>query len=183
MAAALPLWSRREIADINIQGTRNVLQASLEAGVPRVVYVSSTAVYGTPEKYPLEETDPLTAVDAYGHSKVAAEQICLEYRQKGLCVPIVRAGTFIGTGRLGVFQILYDWVLHGKRIPMIGNGQNRYQLLEVSDLVEAMYLTATVPADTANETFNVGAAEFRTVAEDLGAPNKKNRPSRFKTCL
>jgi nucleoside-diphosphate-sugar epimerase len=63
-----------------------------------------------------------------------------------LCVPVIRPKTFIGTHRLGVFQILYDWVESGKRIPMIGNGKNRYQLLEVDDLAEAIYLGATVEA-------------------------------------
>ena len=66
--------------------------------------------------------------------------------RRGLCVPIIRPKTFIGTGRLGVFQILYDWVYSGKRIPIIGNGANRYQLLEVDDLVEAIRLAATAPA-------------------------------------
>ncbi|MCX6433131.1 MAG: NAD(P)-dependent oxidoreductase, partial [Actinobacteria bacterium] len=66
-----------------------------------------------------------------------AEGICQELRDQGLCVCVIRPRTFIGTGRLGVFQILYDWVESGCRIPVIGNGQNRYELLEVEDLCEA----------------------------------------------
>ncbi|MGC8816043.1 MAG: NAD-dependent epimerase/dehydratase family protein, partial [bacterium] len=64
-----------------------------------------------------------------------------EYRQKGLCVPIVRPKTFIGSARLGVFEILFDWIHDNKKIPAIGNGKNHYQLLEVDDLCEAIYLT------------------------------------------
>ena len=105
----------------------------------------------------------------YGESKVRAEGVCHEARDKGLEVAIVRPKTFIGTGRLGVFQILYDWVESGCRIPVIGNGGNRYQLLEVEDLCEAIWLCASGPSDTCNDTFNVGAEVFRTVNEDVGA--------------
>src|SRR5262245_22492523 len=58
-AAALPLWSPADIRSTNVGGTRTVLDEARAAGVPRVVYVSSTAVYGVPEKHPLEEDDPL----------------------------------------------------------------------------------------------------------------------------
>lgn len=168
-AAALPLWKREEIFAVNVGGTRNVLEAALRKGVPRVVFISSTAVYGVPEKHPIEEDDPLIGVGPYGESKIAAERICEEYRDKGLCVPIIRPKTFIGTGRLGVFAILYDWVYSGKKIPVIGSGNNRYQLLEVEDLVEAVWLTCTAPVEKANATFNVGARAFGTVNQDVGA--------------
>jgi nucleoside-diphosphate-sugar epimerase len=168
-AAALPLWKRRDIRAINVRGTLNVLNAARHNGVERVVYISSTAVYGVPDKHPLEETDPVQGVGPYGESKIAAERLCMGARARGLCVPIIRPKTFIGTGRLGVFQILYDWVQSGKRIPIIGSGHNRYQLLEVDDLVAAIHLAATAPAERANETFNVGASRFGTVREDVGA--------------
>ncbi len=166
-AAALPLWGRKLIYDVNLNGTRNVLEAAQKAGVARVVFVSSTAVYGVPEKHPILEDDPLVGVGAYGNTKIEGERICREFRDMGLCVPILRPKTFVGTGRLGVFQILYDWVESGCRIPMIGSGSNRYQLLEVEDLADAIYLCVTADAQRANDTFNVGANEFGTVREDL----------------
>ncbi len=168
-AAALPLWKKEDIFGINVQGTRNVLEAAKNNKVERVVHVSSTAVYGVPEKHPICEDDPLIGVGYYGESKIEAEKVCGEYRQKGFCVPVARPKTFIGTGRLGVFQILYDWVKAGKKIPIIGNGKNRYQLLEVEDLVDAIYLFLTSPRDKSNVTYNVGAKEFGTVLDDMGA--------------
>jgi nucleoside-diphosphate-sugar epimerase len=168
-AAGLPLWKPRDIVEINEEGTRNVLETARRLGVPRVIHISSTAVYGIPLKHPLYETDPLIGVGPYGISKIAAEKICEAYRQQGLVVCVLRPKTFIGTGRLGVFQILYDWVHDGKRIPMIGNGQNRYQLMEVTDLVNAIWLGATVPADKANDTYNVGGSDSEKVIEYLGA--------------
>jgi len=168
-AAALPLWKRSDIFAVNVDGTRNVLDAALKHGVGRVVFISSTAVYGVPEKHPIFEGDPLIGVGPYGESKILAERVCEDYRARGLCVSIVRPKTFIGTGRLGVFAILYDWVKSGVRIPVIGSGGNRYQLLEVGDLVEAIWAASVAPAEKANDTFNVGAREFRTVREDVGA--------------
>jgi len=168
-AAALPLWKRADIFAVNVEGTRNVLETAARQGVPRVVFISSTAVYGVPKKHPIEEDDPLIGVGPYGESKIEAERICEEYRRNGLCVPIMRPKTFIGTGRLGVFAILYDWVYSGKKIPVIGSGGNRYQLLEVEDLVDAVWLACAAPAERANATFNVGAKAFGTVQEDVGA--------------
>lgn len=168
-AAALPLSKPADIFSTNIAGTRTVLQAAREAGVRRVVYISSTAVYGVPDKHPLVEDDPLIGVGPYGESKIAAERICTEFRAAGYCVPVLRPKTFLGTGRLGVFQILYDWVHDGKRIPVLGAGNNRYQLLEVDDLCDAIWRAAGAPAVLANRTFNVGADRFGTVCEDVGA--------------
>lgn len=168
-AAALPLWQRKQIHEINVEGTRNVLETARQLGVPRVIQISSTAVYGVPRAHPLYEDSPLQGVGPYGQSKIEAERLCQQFRSEGLCIPILRPKTFIGQGRLGVFQILYDWVASGQRIPMIGDGRNRYQLLEVEDLVDAIFRAATAPLATASDTFNVGATRFGTVREDLQA--------------
>jgi nucleoside-diphosphate-sugar epimerase len=146
-----------------------VLQSAFEHGAERVIHISSTAVYGIPDHHPLYEDDPLHGVGPYGEAKVKAEQICLEYRAKGMCVPIIRPKSFVGPERLGVFALLYDWAKDGKNFPMIGSGNNRYQLLDVEDLCEAIYLCATLDRDRVNDTFNIGAKEFTTMREDYQA--------------
>jgi len=168
-AAALPLWEPEEIYDVNLRGTLNILTAAERHDIERVVFISSTAVYGVPEKHPIEEDDPLIGVGAYGEAKIEAESICETFRDRGLTVPVIRPKTFIGTERLGVFQILYDWIQSGKRIPVIGDGTNRYQLLEVEDLAEAIWLASTLPPEHSDDTFNIGATDFETVLEDVGA--------------
>ena len=167
-AAALPLWKPVDVFTTNVDGTRNVLDAAVAAGIKRVVYISSTSVYGIPDHHPLFETDKLEGVGPYGISKIQAEEICLKYRDK-LCVPIIRPKSFIGPYRLGVFAILYDWVESGCRIPMIGNGKNRYQLLDVEDLADAIYLASTLDEKVCNDTYNIGAVEFTTVRQDVKA--------------
>ena len=167
-AAALPLWRAKEIFEINIKGTRNLLQAAVKNKVKRFVFISSTAVYGVPKRHPIFEDDPLLGVGAYGESKIQAEKLCEDYRKRGLSVTIIRPKTFVGTHRLGVFEILFDWIKDGKRIPVIGSGNNRYQLLDVADLVEAIYLLLIEKnSKKINQTFNLGAEKFKTVKEDL----------------
>ena len=167
-AAALPLWKATEIRSVNLDGTRAVLEVAKEVGVPRVVHISSTAVYGIPDHHPLNEEDALHGVGPYGESKVSAESLCEKAREAGLCVPVLRPKTFIGPERLGVFQILFEWIREGRRIPVIGDGQNRYQLLDVSDAAQAVRILVEADSDSANQAFNVGALEFNTVAEDMG---------------
>lgn len=169
-AAALPLRSSTEIMETNVGGTRNVLDACIKNRVRKIVYISSTAVYGVPKKHPVYETDPMVGVGPYGHSKIAAEELCQEYRKKGLIITIIRPKTFVGTHRLGVFEILFDWIKDGKKIPLIGSGNNRYQLLEVDDLVEAIYLCIKHPDEQQiNTEFNVGAKKFWLIKDDLHA--------------
>jgi nucleoside-diphosphate-sugar epimerase len=68
-----------------------------------------------------------------------------------------------------VFVLLYDWAHDGRNFPMIGSGKNRYQLLDVEDLCDAIGLCLTLPAETVNDTFNIGAKEFTTMREDYQA--------------
>jgi nucleoside-diphosphate-sugar epimerase len=165
-AAALPIQaSRGSIRSVNVGGTENVLRAADDAGVRRVVFISSTAVYGVPEKHPIEENDPLVGVGSYGESKIDAEGLC---RVAAVETTIVRPKTFIGAERLGVFEILFDWIREGRRIYTLGKGHNRYQLLAVEDLVDAIVRAAEEPK-AARETFNIGATEFGTVRSDLQA--------------
>jgi len=168
-AAALPLYSEKDIFTTDVDGTRNVFEAAKNHGVQRVVHISSTAVYGIPNHHPIYETDPLDGVGPYGKAKIQAEAVANSFRKEGMCVPILRPKSFIGPERLGVFALLYDWAKDGKGFPMIGNGRNRYQLLDVGDLCEAIYITLTGDKAVVNDTFNIGAKAFQTMREDYQA--------------
>lgn len=168
-AAALPLYSPEDIHTTDVIGARVLLEAAQKAGVERFVMISSTAVYGIPDHHPLYETDKLIGVGPYGEAKIAAETECLKAREAGLCVPIIRPKSFIGPERLGVFALFYDWAYTGHGFPMIGNGKNRYQLLDVEDLCEAIWLTMSLDTSLVNDTFNIGAKEFTTMREDYQA--------------
>jgi len=167
-AAALPIQSSRAaIRSVNVEGTATVLAAALEASVRRVVLISSTAVYGVPERHPIHEDDPLVGVGWYGESKIEAEELAGDFGRRGLDVVVIRPKTFIGPERLGVFEILFDWIRDGRRIPILGDGSNLYQLLAVEDLVDAVVRSFDAPV--AGVAVNVGAGEFGTVRDDLQA--------------
>ena len=168
-AAALPIQASREsIRSVNVGGTATLLAAAAEAGVRRHVLVSSTAVYGVPKVHPIYEDAPLVGVGWYGESKIEAEDVTRDFGRRGLEFTIVRPKTFVGPERLGVFEILFDWIRDDRRIYMLGTGENRYQLLAVEDLVDAIVLAAE-RREAAGETVNVGAREFGTVRSDLQA--------------
>jgi nucleoside-diphosphate-sugar epimerase len=164
-AAALALAPPMEIDQVNAEGTRIVLAACAQAGVKRVVYIGTTAVYGMPKDHPIFEDAPLNPMGHYGIAKAKAESYCAA--ATGIETVRLRPKSFIGTGRLGIFQILFDWIELGKKIPVLGDGNNRFQLMDVRDLVDAIYLAAQAGRD--KEVYNVGAGMFGTVNEDLGA--------------
>ena len=168
-AAALPLYSPEDIYSTDVEGTRLLLKNARELGVKRFIHISSTAVYGVPDHHPLYETDRVYGVGHYGEAKVQAEAACREAREQGLCTTILRPKSFVGPERLGVFAIFYEWACEGRNFPMIGSGKNRYQLLDVEDLCRAIHSCMTLDESLVNDTFNIGAAEYKTMREDYQA--------------
>ena len=168
-AAALPLYSPEDIRTTEVDGIRNVLAAAKKNDVKRIVQISSTAVYGVPKKHPIYETDELIGVGPYGHAKIEAEELCRAARAEGQVVSVIRPKSFIGPERLGVFALFYDWAYTGHGFPMIGSGDNRYQLMDVADLCDAIWNAMTYQDDKVNTEFNIGAKEFTTMKEDYQA--------------
>ena len=66
-----------------------------------------------------------------------------------------------------MFALLYQWAREGRDFPILGPGTNRYQLLDVEDLCDAIVLAGISPIERANATFNIGAAEFTTLRQDF----------------
>jgi nucleoside-diphosphate-sugar epimerase len=154
-AAALPIrGSRRLLRSVNVDGTSTVLAAAAEAGVRRVVFISSAVVLPRP-------------IEPYGQTKAEAERLCADFAARSLEVTILRPQAFVGPERLGVFGILFRWIAEGRRVYTLGPGSNRYQLLDVDDLVDAVLLAAERPVP--DQALALGAREFGTVASDLRA--------------
>jgi len=168
-AAALPLYTPADIYSTDVEGTRIILAEAIRARIPRIIHISSTAVYGIPVHHPLNENDALIGVGPYGEAKVKAEVLCEKCRGGSTCIPILRPKSFIGPERLGVFSMLYEWASEGHNFPILGRGDNRYQYLDVEDLCQAIWLCATLPNEAVNNTFNVGAKEFGTPRTDFQA--------------
>lgn len=182
-AAALPLAPATEILGTGVDGTRLLLEAAARHRVTRFVFISSTAVYGIPDHHPIGEDDALHGVGPYGEAKIEAERLCAAHRAEGRCVPVLRPKSFVGPERLGAFELLYDWAFTGHGFPVLGRGDNRYQLLDVEDLCDVIRLCQTLEPARVNDTFNVGAAVYGTMRDDFQAVLDRAGHGRRVVCL
>lgn len=163
--AVLPIAkaTRSTYREVNVKGTRNILEASLKRGVSKVVHVSTSAVY-TPKGVPLNEDSELNPVGKYGRAKLEAEKLCEEFIRRGLDVTILRPRPIIGPGRLGIFGIIFEWIKDGKNVYVIGSGNNQFQMLSVYDLVDACLVTVKKGS---GKIFNLGSDKYTTIRENL----------------
>jgi nucleoside-diphosphate-sugar epimerase len=163
--AQVPLAKDREkFWSVNVTGTQLVLEEALRQGVRKVVLVSSSAIYGVPDANPVTLATVPRPQEAYGRAKLEGERVAEAYVARGLDVAIVRPRTILGHGRLGIFQILFEWVRTGRPVYTLGPGQNRYQFVHADDLVDLCLLAdrASGPA-----VYLGGAARFGTMRELL----------------
>jgi nucleoside-diphosphate-sugar epimerase len=149
---------------VNEGGTKNLLEAAKKKGVAKVVHMSSSAVFGAPSKNPVTDDTAPHPQEEYGRAKSAAETLCHDYVKRGVDVTIVRPRTIMGHGRLGIMQILFEWIREGKNVPVFGKGDNLYQFVHGDDLADAA-IKAGERADAA--TYNVGAETFGTMRDTL----------------
>jgi len=166
--AQVPVAKDRDLFwSVNEGGTENLLRAAAEAKVRKIVHTSSSAVFGVPERNPVDEQTEPHPGEEYGRAKLAAEHLVRRYvAECGLDVTIVRPRTILGHGRLGIFQILFDWVESGRNIPVLGKGDNLYQFVHADDLAEGCILAANRPGPA---VYNLGAEHFGTMREILEA--------------
>mgnify|MGYP001482877191 CR=1 FL=1 len=163
--AQVPLAKDRELFhSVNVGGTENLLRAAVSAKVRKVIYVSSSAVFGVPKTNPVTEETIPTPGEAYGRAKLEGETLCQKFAAQGLDVTIIRPRTIMGHGRLGIFQILFEWIREGYNVPVFGTGDNIYQFVHADDLAEACILAAGRSGST---IYNCGAAEFGTMRAAL----------------
>ncbi|HRF09004.1 MAG TPA: NAD-dependent epimerase/dehydratase family protein [Xanthobacteraceae bacterium] len=151
---------------VNIEGTRNLLAAALDAKVKKVVFMSSTSIFGIPDELPIRRATPAKPVEAYGRTKVAAEEVCREFIARGLDVTLVRPRTILGHGRLGIFQMLFEWIREGSNVPVLGSGDAEFQFIHAQDLAEATILAAQRPGPA---VYNIGTDRFGTTRQALEA--------------
>jgi len=156
----------RSFWSVNRDWTRVLLDACLTEGVKKLVYTSSSAIYGVPKANPVtEQTEPNPQED-YGRAKLAGEKLCWEYASRGLDVSVIRPRTVVGHGRLGIFQILFEWIYQGKNIPVLDGGNNIYQFVHADDLAEACISASQAKGAQA---YNCGASRYGTLRSVLEA--------------
>jgi len=147
----------------NIGGTLNVLLAAREARVERVVYTSSTSVYGNPRSIPINEEDHLDLLTPYAVSKLAGEHYCFAfYESYGTPVSAVRYSNIYGPGQradnpyCGVVSKFFASAMAGEPLRIHGDGGQTRDFTFVDDAVDATLLAAITPR-AEGEVFNVGS--------------------------
>ena len=163
--AQVPLAKdRQQFWSVNVDGTKILCEAALRAGVEKVVLVSSSAIYGVPPRNPVDLDVAPAPREAYGEAKLAGERAAAELQARGLDVSVVRPRTVLGHGRLGIFQILFEWVRRGRPVYTLGNGSNRYQFVHADDLVDVCLRADRLPG---SRVLLAGAERFGTMRELL----------------
>jgi nucleoside-diphosphate-sugar epimerase len=167
-AALVPLTkSGQEFYQVNVIGTRNIVECCKQNNVKKLIHMSSSAIYGLPEEMPITEKTPYAPIEVYGQSKLDGEREVWRYMDEGGNAACIRPRTIVGgKSRLGIFQILFEWISEGKNIYVIGNGNNLFQFVHVDDLIDASIKAAF---SKHNGLYNIGAAVYRTLRQDLEA--------------
>lgn len=152
------------IRAVNVDGTRGVAGLARACGVRRLILVSSTIVLWPRRRHPAFRHAPFNRLDAYRASRVEAEHL-VQTAGADLSVAVARPKTFLGPGRVSAFALIFEAVRRGQPVPVLGRGNNRYQLLDVRDLADGL---ARLRGATTG-VFGFGATVYRTVGEDLQA--------------
>jgi nucleoside-diphosphate-sugar epimerase len=151
--------------EVNVDGSQIAAEEAAAANVKAFIHMSSSAVYGVPDDCPITAATPLHPVEIYGRGKLAGEQavrtVCAS-RQLPLIV--IRPRTILGEGRLGIFQILFDWISTGKAVYAIGSGRVPFQFVHAHDLMD-FYMLALDRAEPG--IYNVGTDRYGTLRESL----------------
>ena len=149
------LWSS------NVDGTVIVARLAQLHGVPKIVYISSNCLWAAPFHRPVTESDAPAPGEIYGTSKWAAEQALVRHTGADRVV-VLRTPTIIASGRVGLLSILFDFILEGRRVWVVGRGENRYQFVYARDLAAACVRAL---AAAASGVFNVGSDDVPTLRE------------------
>jgi UDP-glucose 4-epimerase len=154
---------------INVGGTANVVKAAVEAGVKRLVFFSTIAVYGNSNDQILTEDTPAKPDTFYARTKLAAERIVLDAkRTDGQPIgTVLRFGAIYGGRVKGNYQRLVQALARGRFTP-IGEGRNRRTLIHDREVAKAALLASQHP-NAAGKVYNVSDGHFHTLREIIAA--------------
>ncbi len=162
-------YGEREIYDMNLAGVANVLEVAEELGTPKVVFISSSGIYGVPQTVPCTEEHPTAPLGAYGESKLEAETLCRRAVERGLNVTALRPMSLFGPEMSGVFVILFEWVRTGRPVFTLGSGRNRVQMVSAHDVAAACVQAAERRTDPIFLNIGSDPASVPTVREQVEA--------------
>ena len=154
----------RHYREVNVGGTRNVLEAAKDMGVRRFIYCSTCGVHGNVDHPPGGEDAPIQPADYYQRTKYEAEPLVRQFHEQGLPAVILRPAAIYGPGDPERFLLIYRRVAGG-RFPMFGDGRTLYHPLYVDNLVDA-FLAAMADGRGDGEAYLIADEEYVQI-EDL----------------
>lgn len=163
--------------EVNVGGTRNVLEAAFKVGVKKFIYTSTCGVHGNVDNPPGDENAPIRPADYYQRTKYEAEPLVLEYHRKGMPAVILRPAAIYGPGDPERFFMIFKRVRKGF-FPMFGSGKTLYHPLYIDNLADVMIL-AMEPGKGDGEAYLIADEEYveietlvKKIAQALGVTVK-----------
>jgi len=155
-----------EYYDVNVNGTENIFKISKKLGV-KVVYASSSSVYGKTEKIPIKEDDPKNPINPYGKTKVEKDNLAKKFSKKGISIIGLRYFNVFGKGQTGTYAgVITKFLecLKNNTAPIIyGDGKQVRDFISVEDVASAN-LQAML-SDIQCGFFNIGTGRPTTILE------------------
>lgn len=163
LASAMP---NKEVSDsllwkTNIDGTLNIISEAVKNKTKSFIFTSSNVAYGIPKILPAKEESPLDALEVYGKSKAKAEKVLAKFK-KNIDIQIIRCPVITGVGRLGLQSILLEFIDENRNVYVLGEGNNKYQFADISDVVIALEKASHIDGF---DIYNIGANEILTLRE------------------
>lgn len=158
---------REKYFDVNVKGTENVLEASLHAGVAKVIFASSSQVYGN-AKAPQKETAPISPINIYAETKAEAEKQCSVYSNRGLETVSLRLFNVYGPGQkstAGVIPSFIKAIAEDSSPVVFGSGTQKRDFVYVGDVADAFALAAE--KSCTSPAINIGSGKSTSIIELL----------------
>ncbi len=145
----------------NVDGTEVLARCAAAHQVSKFVFISSNCLWGQSFQRPVTEEDVPRPIEIYGRSKWEGEKVLARHRGD-FDVVVLRSPTIVDAGRLGLLTILFDFIREGRRVWVVGKGDNRYQFVYAPDIAEACVLAL---GSSGSACYNVGSDHVKTMAE------------------
>jgi len=170
--------SKESLWSSNVLGTKNVTQVAIKHKVKHFVFTSSNCAVGKPavDLLSVKETDPVNPLELYGRSKLDGEKI-LKGAENKIHADAFRCPTIIAPGRLGLLTILFDFIKEGRKVWVVGSGDNKYQFIAAFDLAQACLASVNSKSKVGFRLFNIGSDNVKSLVDTYRYVVKKAKTS------
>ena len=152
--------SEQDLWTSNVDGTRILADIAIQFGCESFVFLSSNCLWANAFQFPVSEQEPPEPIEIYGKSKLEGERI-LQTRADKIRMVIMRSPTIVAAGRLGLLGILFQFIEEGRRVYVVGSGNNRYQFIYAPDYCDAI---SKMLKTKLSGVYNVGSMDVPRMA-------------------